>query len=199
MRRTGRIYVYNAHWIIVCFYFASYSHSTITGTDPYLESGYHKQADDPELVGETWWHGRAINFNEANQMLAERSFGCFLVRESQQKESCYSLHVKHRADVSTFYIQVTPTGRYTVEGSQKEFESLPELIKFYKRSFLSVSGEILKEACPNPNTLRRRTSSASLDESDKNSQAGSDDEIIGRKQQPKARGKRLLCCCCCCC
>ena len=108
------------------------------------------QADVSSLVHEPWYHGD-ISWEDAEERLEAQDSDCFLVRKSQSQPGEYVLSVSFGRVIKDFGICIRKESQcYEVEGAEKQFSSLEELIFFYKDHYLTVDGMMLTTPCPPP-------------------------------------------------
>lgn len=108
------------------------------------------QADVSSLVHEPWYHGD-ISWEDAEERLEAQDSDCFLVRKSQSQPGEYVLSVSFGRIIKDFGICIRKESQcYEVEGAEKQFSSLEELVAFYKDHYLTVDGMTLTTPCPPP-------------------------------------------------
>ena len=108
------------------------------------------QADVSSLVHEPWYHGD-ISWEDAEERLEAQDSDCFLVRKSQSQPGEYVLSVSFGRIIKDFGICIRKESQcYEVEGAEKQFSSLEELVAFYKDHYLTVDGMMLTTPCPPP-------------------------------------------------
>jgi len=98
------------------------------------------------------YHG-PITGEEAKRQLQLQNGQCFLFRYSEAKKK-YLISVKECDENEVTHIRVEidkDMPSYQLEGTQKPFKSLGELIKYYQKNPLSPTLRGIGEPCPNPN------------------------------------------------
>ena len=102
---------------------------------------------------EQWYHGR-ITCQESEERLEFMSDGSFLVRNSFSSRGDYNISMKCNGEVVHFLVRVlrNPYGEstYEIQGSKLSFQSIPDLIRYYKSNPISIDQERLIDHCPNP-------------------------------------------------
>ena len=100
------------------------------------------QDDHPYSVGcpvhllqYDWFHGK-LSQEEANKLLTAMGGTCFLVREERKKAGTLVLSVKDKSEVNHFPINRGP-GWYEVTGTAHRFDTVWELVTYYKTNSLS--------------------------------------------------------------
>ena len=100
------------------------------------------QDDHPYSVGcpvhllqYDWFHGK-LSQAEANKLLTAMGGPCFLVREERRKTGTLVLSVKGERVVNHFPINRGP-GWYGVIGTAHRFDTVWELVTYYKTNSLS--------------------------------------------------------------
>ena len=100
------------------------------------------QDDHPYSVGcpvhllqYDWFHGK-LSQEEANKLLTAMGGPCFLVREERRKTGTLVLSVKGERGVNHFPINRGP-GWYEVTGTAHRFDTVWELVTYYKTNSLS--------------------------------------------------------------
>ena len=100
------------------------------------------QDDHPYSVGcpvhllqYDWFHGK-LSQAEANKLLTAMRGPCFLVREERRKAGTLVLSVKRERGVNHFPINRGP-GWYEVTGTAHRFDTVWELVTYYKTNSLS--------------------------------------------------------------
>ena len=111
------------------------------------------QADVSTVVQELWYHGD-ISWQLAEERLNKQDSDRFLVRKSQSQPGKYALAVRYGGIVKHFVIH-KENQRYEVEGTEKSFGSLQELVAFYKEHYLTTDWERLTTPCQ-PQRLKPR-------------------------------------------
>lgn len=110
------------------------------------------RADNDNLVQKPWYHSD-ISWEKSEERLAAQDSDCFLVRKSQHQEGKLVISVKYGGVIKHHTI-LTKYQYYEVEGTEKKFSSMDELIAYYQDNFLSTEEEVLTTSCPRP-TLPR--------------------------------------------
>ena len=103
-------------------------------------------ADVSSYVAEPWYHGN-ISCDVAEERLNAQDSDHFLVRKSQSQPGKYVLTVRYGKTTKHFMVR-EENQCYEVEGSERIFSSLQELIAFYKKHYLTVGWELLTTPCP---------------------------------------------------
>ena len=108
------------------------------------------RADNASLVQRRWYHGD-ISWQEAKKRLtAQDSDCCYLVRKSQHQPGNYVISVMYGGKVKHHTVLTIKYQYYEVEGTEKPFSSMDELIAYYQDHFLSTEEELLTIPCPRP-------------------------------------------------
>ena len=110
------------------------------------------RADNDNLVQNPWYHS-GISWKKSEKRLNAQDSDCFLVRKSQHQEGKLVISVKCGGKVKHHTVR-EENQRYEVEGTEKKFDSMDELIAYYQNNFLSTEEEVLTTPCPRP-TLSR--------------------------------------------
>ena len=95
------------------------------------------QADVSTVVDEPWYHGD-ISWRVAEERLNKQDSDCFLVRKSQHQEGKLVISVKY-GRVIKHHTVLTKYPYYEVEGTEKRFSSMDELIAYYQDNFLMLT------------------------------------------------------------
>ena len=103
-------------------------------------------ADVSTYVHEPWYHGD-ISCDVAEERLEAQDSDCFLVRKSRSQPGNYVLSLSYGKVMKHFVIR-KENRRYEVEGTEKSFGSLQELIAYYKEHYLTTDWERLTTPCP---------------------------------------------------
>lgn len=105
-----------------------------------IELKYPLICADPTT--ERWFHGPLMGKDAERLLLNKGRNGSFLVRESQSKPGDYVLSVRTEDKVTHFIIRCL-NGQYDAGGGEK-FNSLSELIEFYRRNpMVETSGIVV--------------------------------------------------------
>lgn len=120
----------------------------------YIENGGQLREKNGEVIHlkypmncavptERWFHGH-LSGPEAEVLLEKAKNGTFLVRNSHGKPSNYSISVKNGDQVTHVRIQCNPTTKkYDVHGG-KQFDSLQELVEYYKKNpMVEMKGSVV--------------------------------------------------------
>ena len=110
-------------------------------------------ADVSTYVEEPWYHGD-ISCDVAEERLTALDSDNFLVRKSQSQPGKYVLSVSYGKAMKHFMIR-KENQRYEVEGAERIFSSLQELVAFYNEHYLTTDWELLTIPCP-PQRLKPR-------------------------------------------
>ena len=133
------------------------SHSECPDTSQEVETGAHVYqlgSKQHQLFSAQmpWYHGE-VSRGEAEQLLSDKPYDCFLIRQSQTQPGAYTISLRHEGEVKHFLIDRS-AGQYEVRGTSHPFPNLPFLVQHYSEHPLSVGGELLKRACPmRPDTV----------------------------------------------
>ncbi|XP_069061831.1 myosin-IIIb-like [Pleurodeles waltl] len=92
-----------------------------------------------------WLHGM-ISRREAENMLVEKSLGCFLIRLSQTREG-YTLSYRGETRCRHYMIEMKSNGRYVIPGEDRVHASLTNLVEYHKVIGLQPFMEKLTEPC----------------------------------------------------
>ena len=93
-----------------------------------LHSTYIRAISD--LVKYEWYHGK-LSREDCITKMSTFSDSCFLIRESTSREAQLTLSVKVNSGIHHFIIK-RGVDWYEVDGTFKQFFSIPELVKFYE-------------------------------------------------------------------
>ena len=113
----------------------------------HLDSHLH-HTSPLSLADVPWYHG-SISWHVAKERLTKQDSDCFLVRKSQSQPGKYCLSVMYGGVIKHFVIRKKDQW-YKVEGTEKQFSSLQELVAHYKKHYLSTDWEMLTTPCPSP-------------------------------------------------
>ena len=131
----------------------SYASSISLYKDPPAPTTPLAQADVSTYVEEPWYHGD-ISFDVAEERLTALDSDNFLVRKSQSQPGKYVLSVSYGKAMKHFMIR-KENQCYQVEGAERIFSSLQELVAFYNVHYLTTDWELLSTPCP-PQRLKPR-------------------------------------------
>ena len=92
-----------------------------------------------------WFHG-LISRKEAEELLAPRYIGCFLVRVSENRFG-YTLSYRVSDRCRHYMVEQDTHGRYALVGVPKVCSSLNELIEWFSRNRINDDGDMLREPC----------------------------------------------------
>ena len=104
--------------------------STLSSTPPL------RKIPQPTIA--PWFHG-IISRMDAEALLYGRAIGSFIVRVSETREG-YSVSVVASSRVKHFRVTVTPQSHYIMNGTEKVFHSLHQLVEYF-RTVPVASGE----------------------------------------------------------
>ena len=114
------------------------------------------QPNNNSHEGKIWYH-KNLNRNDAEELIKNyKSDGCYLVRESEKEDNCFS--ITFRTDKYIKHCRIKQEGRLFLIGNSS-FSSLVELINFYQKYPL-YGKTILKYAISADN--QQQTSQVSL-------------------------------------
>lgn len=140
-----------------------------------IELKYPLNSSDP--TAERWFHG-PLSGKEAEELVLEKGKnGSFLVRESMSKPGDYVLSV--RTDDRVTHVKIiSHDNKYDVGGGE-QFESLSDLIEFYKKNpMVETSGTVVHLKQPfnatriTASTIESRVKVLSKENSQNNGKAG---------------------------
>lgn len=127
----------------------------------------------------TWLHGM-ISRREAENMLAEKPLGSFLIRLSQTREG-YTLSYRGEARCRHYMIEMKSNGRYVIPGEDRVHTSLTNLVDYHKVIGLQPFLEKLTEPCehksdwePEYEELKFLIKARSLEEEAENAEPSAD-------------------------
>lgn len=102
---------------------------------------------DPLVHGgiPAWFHG-AISRAEAEELLASKPLGSFLLRVSHS-HSGYTLSYKAQSGCRHFIVEILQTGGFLIPGQQTVHASLDALVAFHQKQPLWPHQEVLTQAC----------------------------------------------------
>ncbi|XP_029009415.1 SH2 domain-containing protein 7-like [Betta splendens] len=93
----------------------------------------------------SWFLG-FISRRDAEEILKDKELGCFLIRLSD-KAVGYILSYRGRDRCRHFVINQGETGRFAVSGDSNRYDSVSELIEYYKTRPIEPFGEYLTSPC----------------------------------------------------
>ncbi|XP_053305045.1 myosin-IIIb-like [Spea bombifrons] len=93
----------------------------------------------------TWLHGM-ISRRDAENFLADKGLGDFLIRISQNRAG-YILTYKGPARCRHYMIDVQPNGCYVILGEDQAHWTLEALVRYYHGTGIQPYGEVLAEPC----------------------------------------------------
>ncbi|XP_068127307.1 hematopoietic SH2 domain-containing protein isoform X2 [Hyperolius riggenbachi] len=92
-----------------------------------------------------WFHG-IITRKEAEDLLQDKTPGCFLIRVGESRIG-YSLSYRAKDRYRHFMIDVLSDQQYTLAGDTKVYNTLEDLVKFHTQNPLYPYNEILTQPC----------------------------------------------------
>uniref|UniRef100_A0A3Q2X707 SH2 domain containing 7 n=1 Tax=Haplochromis burtoni TaxID=8153 RepID=A0A3Q2X707_HAPBU len=107
-----------------------------------------------------WFQGLATR-KEAEELLRDKSMGCFLIRLSN-KAFGYILSYKGNDRCRHFVITQNQDGHFIISGDSQTYGSLTELIQHYKVSAIQPFGEYLTSSCNEVRLFLQNTVSSLL-------------------------------------
>lgn len=111
-----------------------------------IQLKYPLSTSDP--TSERWFHGSLTGKETEDLLLKNAKNGAFLVRESQSNPGDYVICARTEDKITHVKIRYQPDGKYDVGGGER-FESLSELIEFYKRNpMVETSGTVVHLKTP---------------------------------------------------
>lgn len=111
-----------------------------------IQLKYPLSTSDP--TSERWFHGSLTGKETEDLLLKNAKNGAFLVRESQSNPGDYVICARTEDKITHVKIRYKPDGKYDVGGGER-FESLSELIEFYKRNpMVETSGTVVHLKTP---------------------------------------------------
>uniref|UniRef100_A0A4W3IC10 Myosin-IIIb-like n=1 Tax=Callorhinchus milii TaxID=7868 RepID=A0A4W3IC10_CALMI len=93
----------------------------------------------------SWFHGM-ITRREAEDLLANQLFGCFLIRVSGSREG-YTLTFSGADRCRHYMIEMQPNGKYVILGEDRAHPSLPDLVEYHKTVGIQPFMEVLTVPC----------------------------------------------------
>ena len=93
--------------------------------------------------GQVPWYHRKVSRNEAEQLLSDKPYNCFLIRQSQAQPGAYTISLRYEGEVKHFLINRS-AGQYEVQSTSHPFPNLSSLVQHYSEHPLSVGGELPK-------------------------------------------------------
>ena len=135
----------NSSWYSCCCFHSSPKKTFFSPTPTARRS---VRADNDSLVQKPWYHGD-ITWEDSEERLRAQDSDCFLVRKSQHQEEKLVISVRYGQEVKHHTVG-TKYQYYEVEGTEKPFSSMDELIAYYQHHFLSTEEELLTIPCPRP-------------------------------------------------
>eukprot|EP00053_Salpingoeca_punica_P002533 m.38279 g.38279 ORF g.38279 m.38279 type:complete len:148 (+) comp11630_c0_seq1:197-640(+) len=110
------------------------------------------------------WHHGSLSRDAAELLLEKKEVGTFLFRDSESR-SGFSLSLRVHDKTKHYMVRKQPSGLYMLVGKQHEFETISELIEFFRSTPASTTdGVCLKFPCPRETTGRTYVSLADDDE-----------------------------------
>uniref|UniRef100_A0A4W3HB74 Tyrosine-protein kinase n=1 Tax=Callorhinchus milii TaxID=7868 RepID=A0A4W3HB74_CALMI len=101
-------------------------------------------AREESLEAEPWYCGEMTRFEAENQLLSpNRNHGSFLVRKSERIQNSYVLSANVERTVIHSLISHNEAGRFYLH-SGSEFDSVHELVEFYKNNMLFRGVKLMK-------------------------------------------------------
>ena len=98
-----------------------------------------------------------ISVATAEEKLKEKSGPCFLFRYSKTYK-CYQIAIKYENEVEYIKVEIDKDApSYQLQGSEKIFTSLDELVKYYQNNALSPTIRNIGQPCQENNTLSPTT------------------------------------------
>ena len=93
------------------------------------------------LLQYDWYHGK-LSQEEANKLLTAMGGPCFLVREERRKHGTLVISVMGERGINHFPINRGP-GWYEVIGTAHKFDTVGELVTYYKTNSLSGYSQLM--------------------------------------------------------
>ncbi|MCJ8742293.1 hypothetical protein PDJAM_G00080410 [Pangasius djambal] len=92
-----------------------------------------------------WFHGM-ITRRQADELLADKPLGCFLIRVGQSREG-YTLTYRGADRLRHYMIEMQSNGKYVILGEDRAHASLLELVQYHKQVGIKPFMELLTEPC----------------------------------------------------
>uniref|UniRef100_A0A674PPP7 SH2 domain-containing protein n=1 Tax=Takifugu rubripes TaxID=31033 RepID=A0A674PPP7_TAKRU len=92
-----------------------------------------------------WFHG-IITRKAAEELLAPRPRGCFLIRVSESRAG-YTLSYRAEDRCKHFMIDVMEDGCFIIVGEKRRHQFLQDLVDFHRHTPITPSTEVLTLAC----------------------------------------------------
>ncbi|XP_064163358.1 myosin-IIIb [Anguilla rostrata] len=92
-----------------------------------------------------WFHGM-ITRRQAEDLLTDKSVGCFLIRVGQSREG-YTLSYRGKDRCRHYMIEMQTNGKYVILGEDRAHSSLPDLVAHHTRVGIKPFMEVLTVPC----------------------------------------------------
>ncbi|KAM6986731.1 uncharacterized protein FYW47_017582 [Aplochiton taeniatus] len=92
-----------------------------------------------------WFHG-IITRRQAEDLLANKPVGCFLIRVGQSREG-YTLSYRGENRCRHYMIEMQSNGKYVIMGEDRAHASLPDLVDHHTRTGIKPLMELLTTPC----------------------------------------------------
>ncbi|XP_015221377.2 myosin-IIIb [Lepisosteus oculatus] len=92
-----------------------------------------------------WFHGM-ITRRQAEDFIADKPLGCFLIRVGQSREG-YTLTYRGKDRCRHYMIEMQTNGKYVILGEDRAHASLPDLVEYHKNVGIKPFMELLTVPC----------------------------------------------------
>ncbi|XP_066567547.1 myosin-IIIb isoform X2 [Amia ocellicauda] len=92
-----------------------------------------------------WFHGM-ITRRQAEDFIADKPLGCFLIRVGQSREG-YTLSYRGQDRCRHYMIEMQTNGKYVILGEDRAHASLPDLVEYHSKVGIKPFMELLTVPC----------------------------------------------------